>query len=214
VKKYEPNLSTAILTLEIIGNLLRLLYVSIDFLYVRLIFPFEVAIICVTVSLPFELSATFLFAHFYRLANNSMEINLRRWKIIIIAAISFLFIFEIILDIIRAANATFAGVATVVVGVLYLIVYLILSVYFFVETYKMAVQLKNAKKESGKETSKFYKYVVIVVTGMVITIIGIIILGTPLFQDPPIALFTWVVIYAGLAISSFGKIYVFTNKKK
>jgi len=129
--------------------------------------------------------------------------------ILFIVAITFLFLFEIILDIFRTANAS---LATLIDGVLYLVVYIAISIYFFYETYKTGIKLQNAKKNYSKQI-KFYKYVVIVVSGMVITIIGAIILATPLYNDPPIALLTWGIIYVGLSISSFGKIYVFTTKQ-
>jgi hypothetical protein len=154
----HTRLPQACLGLIITGNIIRLIYVAVDPLWSRAIYPLPLEHLLWTLSHPFSLAVTILITFYWHDVMHGMSLNINqmlgRFKIPFIVVIVILFGIEIGFGITRALiSVTGVPVAIMIVvnSIIYSIVCFGFAIFFFVTAAKL---MRILNKKSHGEKSK------------------------------------------------------------
>eukprot|EP01125_Pyxidicula_operculata_P005746 TRINITY_DN200_c0_g1_i11.p3 TRINITY_DN200_c0_g1~~TRINITY_DN200_c0_g1_i11.p3 ORF type:complete len:356 (+),score=62.74 TRINITY_DN200_c0_g1_i11:4786-5853(+) len=212
------NVATVCILIEIAGNIIRIPAVVYNPFGLRGYAADEVLL---TLHLPFSLITSILMIFFWQdLLNISFSDKVPKFlsdKYFIPAVVICILILslEVILDIIRTqVYISDIKTTTYFLAGLYTILFLILSIFYFITSYQVYKEFMGLVSAGG---AKFFKMVsvrvIISSIGMFVTVIGGVLQLT-VSDYPGGFYFSWFLIYLSMFIQSVSQITVFATKSR
>lgn len=188
------TLPVALLSFELLANLLRLLFFGVDPILSRGVYNWTASSILASLSAPFACSASICIAFYWveltDRRNAKVSTRLVRFKKPAIGIIAFLIVFEVVGSTLRGLDV-FSYVFYLISG-LYVIINFGLAIFFILS----GVRILRTLMVFGAGASRFIikRVTTMIVTsafGMIVSLLGFILFVTPVYSSRLGTFFVW-----------------------
>eukprot|EP01124_Arcella_intermedia_P000067 TRINITY_DN10033_c0_g1_i2.p1 TRINITY_DN10033_c0_g1~~TRINITY_DN10033_c0_g1_i2.p1 ORF type:complete len:443 (-),score=95.81 TRINITY_DN10033_c0_g1_i2:10-1305(-) len=215
-----PSLCHIVLILEIISNIIRLVYFAVDPFFTRRRFPYEVGAALETITLPFSFSISLLIGLFWYglVQKKSMRKSIllkKHFRVPAYVSITLMFIIEIACELLRMIEGTDAlhvQYFEKIEGIILAVVALLTFGFYIFTGYVLLHLLRNLNSRSDVML-RIQK--LLTVSTFLVFVIILVIIGetTPFFGTLHGYLTVWFIGYFTFGLLSIVQVAVFWPKK-